>query len=139
MLKEIVNLQDVIKKDDLNYRSKGGKTYNFAKYSVPFVFLKDIHQGYFWSDLKQSNFAIELKDFGKATKTLEKNSSLINLRLVFSAKEKVPNSFESKLFPIKHLNKIPTSALTPEKAAEAAVESTPNQTNTNYGWRERCK
>ena len=47
MLKEIVNLQDVIKKDDLNYRSKGGKTYNFAKYSVPFVFLKDIHQGYF--------------------------------------------------------------------------------------------
>ena len=125
--REIVNPQDIIEKDDLNYRSKRGKTYNFAKYLVPFVFLRDIHQGYFWSDLKQSNFAIELKNFGKGTKTPEKNSSLINLRLVFSAKEKVPNSFESKLFSIKNLDKIPARVLTPEKAAEAAVEPTPKQ------------
>ena len=33
-LKGIVKLQD-IKKDDLNYKSKGGKTYNFGKYSIP--------------------------------------------------------------------------------------------------------
>ena len=63
----------------------------------------------------------------KAQKHLKKKSSLINLRLVFSAKEKVPNSFESKLFPIKNLDKIPTPVLTPEKAAEAAVEPTPKQ------------
>ena len=31
-VKEIVNLQDIIKKDYLNYKSKHGKTYNFGKY-----------------------------------------------------------------------------------------------------------
>ena len=37
-LKEIVELQDIIKKDDLNYKSKRGKSYNFSKYSLPIVF-----------------------------------------------------------------------------------------------------
>ena len=37
-LKEIFELQDVIKKDDLNYKSRRGKTYNFSKYSLPIVF-----------------------------------------------------------------------------------------------------
>ena len=37
-LEEIVNLQDIIKKDNLNYKSKRGKTYNFGKYSLPIVF-----------------------------------------------------------------------------------------------------
>ena len=37
-LKEIVKLQDIIKKDDLNYESKPGKTYNFGKYSLSIVF-----------------------------------------------------------------------------------------------------
>ena len=31
-LKEIVELQDIIEKDDLNYISKRGKTYNFGEY-----------------------------------------------------------------------------------------------------------
>ena len=31
-LKEINKLQDVIKKDDINYKSKRKKTYNFGKY-----------------------------------------------------------------------------------------------------------
>ena len=43
-LKEIVKLQDVIKKDDLNYKSKGRKTDNFGKYSLLIVFSKDIHE-----------------------------------------------------------------------------------------------
>ena len=30
-LKKIVKLQDIIKKVDLNYKSKRGKTYNFGK------------------------------------------------------------------------------------------------------------
>ena len=30
-LKGTVELQDIIKKDDLNYKSKRGKTYNFSK------------------------------------------------------------------------------------------------------------
>ena len=37
-LKEIVKLQDINKKDDLSYKSKCGKTYNFAKYSLPVLF-----------------------------------------------------------------------------------------------------
>ena len=36
-LKEIIKLQDVIKKD-LNYKSKRRKSYNFGKYSLPIVF-----------------------------------------------------------------------------------------------------
>ena len=44
-LKEIVNFQDIIKKDDLNYKSKRGKTYNFGKYSLRIVFyMTDIYQ-----------------------------------------------------------------------------------------------
>ena len=41
-LKEIVELQNVIKKDDLNYKSKCGKIYTFSKYLLPIVFLRDI-------------------------------------------------------------------------------------------------
>ena len=37
-LKEIVKLQDIIKNDEINHKSKRGKTYNFGKYSLPIVF-----------------------------------------------------------------------------------------------------
>ena len=37
-LKEIVQLQDIIKKDDLNYKSKGGKAWNISKYSLSIIF-----------------------------------------------------------------------------------------------------
>ena len=37
-LKEIVNLQNIIKKDNLNYKSKRVKTYNFGKYSLLIAF-----------------------------------------------------------------------------------------------------
>ena len=39
-LKEVLEMQDMIKNDDLNYKSKRGKTYNFSKYSLPIFFLK---------------------------------------------------------------------------------------------------
>ena len=39
-LKESIELKDFIKKDDLNYISKRGKTYKFSKYSLLIVFLK---------------------------------------------------------------------------------------------------
>ena len=38
-LKEIVNLQDIIKTDNLHYKPKSGKVYNFSEYSFP-IFLK---------------------------------------------------------------------------------------------------
>ena len=74
-LKVIVELQDIIKKDGLNYKSKHRKTYNFCKYSLPVVFLRDIHEGYLSlenADLKQSKFANELNNFDKGIKRLEK-------------------------------------------------------------------
>ena len=37
-LKEVIDLQDIIRKDNLNYKFKFGKTYNFGKYSLPVVF-----------------------------------------------------------------------------------------------------
>ena len=41
-LKEIFKVQDIIKKDGLSYKSKRRKTYNFGKYSLPIVSLRDI-------------------------------------------------------------------------------------------------
>ena len=76
-LKRIAQLKDIIKIDDLNYKSKCGKTYNSAKYSLPIAFLRDIHEGYVSlenADFQQSNFALELKQFEKFKKTLEKKS-----------------------------------------------------------------
>ena len=54
-------------------------------------------------------------------KGLEKKSFLNNLELLFSARAKVLNSFKSRLFPIKYLDKIPTR----EPAAEPAADKTP--------------
>ena len=36
-LKELVKLQDIVKKDNLNYKSKRREAYNFGKYSLPIV------------------------------------------------------------------------------------------------------
>ena len=44
-LKEIVELQGIIKKDDLSYKSKRGKTCNFSKYSLSTeIYMKGIYQ-----------------------------------------------------------------------------------------------
>ena len=74
-LKEIVELKDIIKIDDLNYKSKCGKAYNFSKYSLPIVFLRDIHErdlSIEKADNKQSNFANESNNFGRGIKAFEK-------------------------------------------------------------------
>ena len=125
-LKEIVELQDIIKKDVLNYKSKREKTYNFSKYSLPIVFLRNIHERHLSiekADDKQSNFTNELKNFDIGMKALEIKSFLNNLGLLFSAREKVPNSFKSRLFSIKNVDKITTR----EPAAETAAEKIPTK------------
>ena len=62
-----------------------------------------------------------MKNFDKGIKALETKSFLNNLGLLFSAREKVLNSFKSRLFPIKNLDKIPTHEPTPEPATEPEV------------------
>ena len=37
---------NIIKTDELYYNSKLRKRYNFNEYSLPFVFLRDIHERY---------------------------------------------------------------------------------------------
>ena len=37
-IKETIELQDIVKKDDLNYKSKPGKTYNFGNIILPIAF-----------------------------------------------------------------------------------------------------
>ena len=117
-LKEFVELQDIIKKDDLNYKSKCRETYNFSKYLLPIVFLRDIYEGHLSIEKagnNQSNFANELRNFDKGIKTLENKSFLNKLGSLFGAREKGLNFFKSRLFPIKNLDKIPTREPTPEQ------------------------
>ena len=75
--------------------------------------------------LKQSNFAIELNNFEKGTKTLEKNYFSNNLRLLFSARETVIDIFKSRLFPIKNLDEIQTREPTSEPATKTEVAKEP--------------
>ena len=55
-------MQDIIKKDDLNYKSKCWKTYSFAKYLLPIVF----------SEIYKKD-TYKLKNLDKGIKTLEKS------------------------------------------------------------------
>ena len=89
--KEIVKLYDNIKKDDLSYKSKRGKTYNFGKYSLSIVFIRDIYGGQLSikrADDKQSNFANELKNFEKGTKTFLKKVFLKEFSIITYCKRK---------------------------------------------------
>ena len=74
-LKEIVHLQDIIETDELRYKSKRRKVYNFNKYSLPDVFLIDIHEGHLSledTDDEQSIFTAESNNLDKGKKTIEK-------------------------------------------------------------------
>ena len=57
----------------------------------------------------------------KTKKTLDKKSFLNNLGLLFSAREKVLDSFKSRFFPIKNVDEIPT------RTSNKAISS--NRTN----------
>ena len=46
-LKKIMPLQNNIKLDDIEYTAKTGKRYNFSRYYLSIVYLRDIHEGNF--------------------------------------------------------------------------------------------
>ena len=66
-----------------------------------------------------------MKNFDRGTKTLDKKSFLNNLGLLFSAREKVLNSFKSRLFPIKNLDTFPTREPTRGTTTETKVAKEP--------------
>ena len=73
-LKEMVNLQNVIKTDKIHYKSKRRKIYSFNEYCLPIVFLRDIHGGHLLlkdSDDEQSNVAAKIKNLEKSKKQLK--------------------------------------------------------------------
>ena len=74
-LKEIVNLQDIINTDELHYKSKRRKVYNFNEYPLPISFLRDIHVRLLSledADNEQTNFAAKLKKLDKVKNQLKK-------------------------------------------------------------------
>ena len=75
------------------------------------------------ADDEQSDFAAKLMNLDKVKKTVEKRPFLNNLRLFFSAREKVLNNFKSRLFSIKNLEKYPTRESTTELATEPIKRS----------------
>ena len=64
-------MQDLIKANELHYKSKCRKVRNFSKYSLPTVFLRDILEGHLSledTDEEQINFATKLKNLDKLIK-----------------------------------------------------------------------
>ena len=86
-----MQLQNNIKLDDLEYRVKREKRYNFSKYSIPIVFQRDIHEGNVSledADEEQSQFVNELKDMGKGKIPVLKKICFKECRIISSCKRK---------------------------------------------------
>ena len=106
IVKEIVPLQNNIRLDDLEYTTKRGKRYDFSRYPLPIVFLRDIPKGNLSiknADKEQIQIANELKDMGKGKMPSEKKSFLKNAGLLLNAREKILNNLKRKLFPAKNI------------------------------------
>ena len=76
-IKEIINLQDIIKTDELHYKSKGRKVHSFNEYYLSFVF-KTIHEGHLSledTDDEQSNLIAKKQNLDKGKKIREKEFS----------------------------------------------------------------
>ena len=103
-LKEIVNLQNVIKTDKLHYKSKLRKIYSFNEYCLPIVFLRDIHGGHLLlkdADDEQSNVAATIKNLEKSKKTAEKHFLKNSLGLLFSTGKKFLTTSKADCFKLK--------------------------------------
>ena len=61
----------------------------------------------------------------KVQKHLKNSIFLKKLELLFNIREKILDNFKSRLFPIKHLDKIETCQPKPKWATETVVETKP--------------
>ena len=114
-LKRIVELQDSIELDNLDY-----KKYIFSKVSLPAVFLRDIHTNDFSienADEEQSDLFRILKSLNKGKKSPEKVSFLKKLGILLEARQDVLNNFKSNIFPI-NCHTIPRESLMGETSSQ---------------------
>ena len=73
-LKKIVNLQDIMKKDNLYYKPKSKKDYNFTEYSLAIVILRDLSKENLSlkdANDEQNNFAAKIKNVDEEKKITE--------------------------------------------------------------------
>ena len=118
IVKEIVPLQNNIRLYDLEYTTKRGKRYDFSRYPLPIVFLRDIPKGNLSiknADKEQIQIANELKDMGNGKMPGEKKSFLKNAGLLLNAREKILNNLKRKLFPAKNIESEPYQISTQQK------------------------
>ena len=97
-LKKIIELQNSIELDKLNY-----KKYDFEKVSLPSKFLRDIYTKNLSiedADNQQSDLYKRLNNLNKGRKSSQKVSFLKNVKNLLKARGDVHNSFKSDLFPI---------------------------------------
>ena len=88
-LKKIIKLQNNLKLDDLEHTKNRGKHYNFSKYSLPIIFLRNIHKENLPLEdaiKEQSQLINKFKGMGKGNITVEKRSFIKNSRLCLGEK-----------------------------------------------------
>ena len=111
-LKKFIELQNSIEIDKPNYEN-----YDFNKVSLPYRFLRDIYTNDLSienSDNEQNDLFKKFRNVNKGRKSPEKISCLKNVKILLKAREDVPVSFKSNLFPIMLDT---TSYTTPRKRA----------------------
>ena len=96
-LKKIIELQNSIESDKLNY-----KNYDFNKVLLPALFLRDTYTKNLLienADDEQSDLFRLLNSKKKGRKSSEKIFFLKNVEILLKAREDVLNRFKSNLFP----------------------------------------
>ena len=77
------------------------------------------------ADDEQIKFANELKSIDNGPKSVEKKLFMNNVVLFLTAREKVLNNFENRLFPIENLEQELEPELEPEPEQEPELEPKP--------------
>ena len=100
-LKEFIKLQDITNTDDVYYKWSPKKIIILVNILYQLFFkrylsLKD-------ADDEQIKFVNELKSIDNGPKSVEKKLFMNNVVLFLTAREKVLNNFENRLFPIENL------------------------------------
>ena len=100
-LKEIEQLQNNIKLEDLDYTTKRGKKYGFSKYSLAIAFSRDLYEGNLSLEdahKEQSDLVEKLSGIKRGRIVFEKRSFLKNLGLFLVPQKTVLIILKAKYF-----------------------------------------